>query len=114
MSNVHEHTVRNVPELRAALITKVPVYHFSAYWQTWSRVLDLSEVGNIRELALTPVNSQWMTSWTVDHCKGKVTEHTTNIFDRGHKVVTKLPMDIMQMLEKYNCLHLIDANLFSR
>jgi hypothetical protein len=113
MPNVTEHTITNIPELRTALITGVKVYHFSAYWQRWSRVLNITDLGYVREIDLTPGNPQWMTSWTKTHCAGRIREHITDMFQRGDKLVIRLPIDVMQMLEQHHCLHLVDESLFS-
>lgn len=112
MPNINEHTIASIHQLRAALLSGLKVYHFDVDGGVWLRVISLSENGYVREIFLTPANAQWLSSWTTTHCEGRIREQVTYLLKRGDKLVTKLPLDVIQSLEAHGCLHLMDDQLF--
>jgi hypothetical protein len=92
----HMHTVC---ELNAFHIQGRPMFHFSSYWHTWSRVLS-QEDGVTVELNLTPVNPQWDRSWKEMVETTWIRRHRTAPGE-GDQLVDYLPGEVMKQVRKH-------------
>lgn len=92
----HMHTVC---EICAYHIQGRGMFHYSAYWQTWSRVLSEND-GVIVELNLTPANPQWDRSWKEQVETTWIRRHRTPLGDKD-QLVSQLPDEVMEQMRKH-------------
>lgn len=100
------------------------MFHYSAYWRTWSRKLGHDEKGQVIELNLTTTHNQ-ASMWQGQVACGRIRKHNTTP-EKSDKTVSELPVDIYQMMvaniseEKvkwllsYDFLSNIDWQLFEK
>lgn len=74
------------------------MFHYSSYWETWSRVLrERDERGNTVELNLTPIRCCSSSTWD-NHVKGGVICNYFTVGGPHDKLVPELPPEILDSM----------------
>lgn len=76
------------------------MFHYSAYWKTWDRVLSVSHPeGPFVEVNLTPINPETDRAWEDQVAGIKIRAHgTSRAF--GDRVVPFLPCEVQNLMRE--------------
>jgi len=77
----------------------MPLFHYSSYWRTWSRVI-LFEEGEMVEVNLTPIPNCHDSTWERDVRPVRVRRHVTE-FGEKDLLTGVLPREVEKELRRY-------------